>query len=181
NSPLRPFTEEESDQTINIIEEIQEEMQSVHQTRFVFPSDEFFLKAKRAIPDAAYYEDFIQLENGVGMLSKFQQQALQEIEQMPKDLSIGEVSVITGKAAGPMIEQIIHQCKKKLPNRTVHLHVIENDFFGRTITVSGLLTAKDIIQQVQKEKRAKTVLIPENMLKHPEEIFLDDVTRTQLQ
>lgn len=177
-SDLRLFNKEEAKETIQRIEKVQSEMMEKHGTRFAFASDEFYLLSGQPLPPAEHYEGFRQLENGVGMLRLFLDQAEEEGPELLNETSNG-ISVVTGKSAGAFIEGLAMNFVQRHPSKDVKVHVIKNRFFGETITVTGLVTGKDLIEQLKEEGHHQIVLIPQNMLKQDEPIFLDDVTVEQ--
>ncbi|QSX08766.1 DUF512 domain-containing protein [Alkalibacter rhizosphaerae] len=173
---MRLFTQEEAEETIRRIQKMQELMLQKHQTRFVFASDEFYLTANRDLPPADHYEGFRQLENGVGMLRLFMEQAEAALERLDGTEKGRAVSVATGKLAKNSIQDLVDRFKQRIPSADVQVHCIENRFFGEKITVTGLLTGRDLVEQLKEDGHHQTILIPENMLKHDEPLFLDDMT-----
>jgi putative radical SAM enzyme (TIGR03279 family) len=176
-SNLRQFTISECNDVLDTIQNIRTTMKQTHGTGFVFPSDEFFLRGKAAIPDTSYYEEFTQLENGVGMLSLFKKQFIDEAERAVCDDKFEKrISVATGELAYPHIVELTGKLMGKVPGLKIRVHKIANEFFGDKITVSGLITGRDLITQLKAYKNESVVLVPENMLKHDEDVFLDDIT-----
>jgi NifB/MoaA-like Fe-S oxidoreductase len=176
-SNLRQFTISECNDVLDTIQNIRTTMKQTHGTGFVFPSDEFFLRGKAAIPDTSYYEEFTQLENGVGMLSLFKKQFIDEAERAVCDDKFEKrISVATGELAYPHIVELTGKLMGKVPGLKIKVHKIVNEFFGDKITVSGLITGRDLITQLKAYKNESVVLVPENMLKHDEDVFLDDIT-----
>lgn len=177
---MRLFQQEEAREVLHRIQEIQQKMLQDHHTRFAFASDEFYLTAGVSLPAAEEYEGFRQLENGVGMLRLFLDQAqgaLDEREKEERDPDLDEpreVSVVTGRLAGDSIRRLVNAYLEHHPRHKIKVHVIKNRFFGDNITVSGLITGGDVVAQLKEEGYHKTILIPENMLKQGEDLFLDD-------
>lgn len=176
---LRMFTKEEALETIDRIGKVQEQMLEAHGTRFAFASDEFYLCAGLALPSSEHYEGFRQLENGVGMLRLFLDQAEEAWNEQGEEEGSGKISVATGVSASGYIEKLVDRFCSDHPSKDVKVHTIKNRFFGETITVTGLIAGRDLIEQLKKEGCHKTILIPENMLKRDEPVFLDDVTVEQ--
>ena len=143
---------------------------------FCYAADEFYLKAERRIPDYEYYDDFRQLANGVGMWRDCEalfNEALDEINICSDD----KVAIITGVAASPLMKQLSDAFKAKFNEKTIDVFTVVNDFFGHSVTVAGLVTATDIINQVKDLSAYDKALIPDVMLKsHDEQIFLDDIS-----
>ena len=149
-------------------------------TRMFFCADELYLTAELPLPDEDYYEDYGQLDNGVGMLRNTTNEFLEALS----DVESGDVpsfTIATGVAAAPFIERLVDEAKKKFPQLRGEVVAIVNDFFGRSITVSGLVTGQDLIKQLSaRETLGERVIIPANMLRHGVDVFLDDVTPQQL-
>lgn len=179
-SPLRKFSLEECRETIGIIQDHQRVMLEKHSVHFVYPSDEFFIQGKLELPGAEYYEDFTQLENGVGMVTLFMDEAREALLTNFINVPENEISVITGVSAYEFIEVLCQEVMKKYPQLKIKVHKIINNFFGNDITVSGLITGTDILEQLFADGYSKKIIIPENMLKYNESIFLDDVTLPEL-
>lgn len=174
-SPLRMATKEEASAVIRQMEAKGTEMLEKHGTRIFYPADEFYLRAELSIPDAEFYGDFSQLENGVGMIALLNQQfgeALNEMEMTPKG---SRITVATGTAAAPFIEKLVQKAQKKWKTLQVAVIPVINRFFGETITVAGLVTGGDLIEQL-RGKTGDILVIPQVMLRHEGDLFLDDVS-----
>lgn len=179
-APLRPFTKEESLDTIHRMEEMGERMLEKYGTRVFYPSDEWYLKAGLPLPDAAFYEEFSQIENGVGMLASLMdefEQAMADTGTVPKG---SRICLATGKAAAPFFEKLVDEMRKKWDTVNVEVVAIENRFFGENITVAGLITGKDLAEQLQG-KQMDYLLLSQNMLRQQGDCFLDDMTPAQLE
>lgn len=179
-APLTIFNQASAKEAIEQVKALQDEFLQASQTRFAFLSDEFYMIAKETLPEYDAYEGFIQLENGVGLMRKFEyelQQAIQEIRDNKKHAS---VSIITGTSAYEYMKTMA-QMVMDVYDIDIQVHRILNDFFGHTITVAGLLTAKDIIKQVETINLSERVLIPDVMLRSGEDVFLDDLTIKDLE
>ena len=179
---LTIFNEETAGKTIDLINEIQSEYLSNLGTRFVFLSDEFYIIANRELLEYEEYEGFIQFENGVGMIRKFDTEIKQYLENIPKDIltSKKRVSIATGSSAYEFMKSVANYVMDKIDNIEINVYKITNNFFGDTITVSGLITATDIIDQLKDIDLGDKLYIPRNMLKADEEIFLDNITLEEL-
>ena len=174
--PLTDFTKEEAGAIIDMINSFGDAHKEKHGTRLFYAADEFYLKAEREIPDADYYEDYPQLENGVGMIRSCSDEfglALLNAEELSgirnKKRSI---SLVTGVASYPMIKEQVAKLLALCPNLSVNIYEIVNNFFGRSITVSGLLTGLDICEQLDGKPLGEELLIPQNCLRHGEDVFL---------
>lgn len=174
--PLRTFTSLECTNTISLIEEIQAIMFKKFNNYFVYPSDEFFIKGGKKLPNIDYYHEFSQLENGVGMMSLFYSQCLDSLNHQYIGIKDKDIHIVTGVLAGDYLQEISNNIMIKYPQINIHLHIIKNNFFGDEITVSGLITGVDILEYLKDKEIKGEVLIPENMLRYDTECFLDDMT-----
>ncbi len=182
--PLTDFTPEEASEIIDMIDSFGDEHKAKYGTRLFYAADEFYLKSGREIPDANYYEDYPQLENGVGMLRSCSDEfgmALEDVRDFAVSLNGGRtVSLITGVASYPMIKERVGRLCTLCPNLNVNIYEIINNFFGTSITVSGLLTGKDILEQLKDKPLGEELLIPQNCLRHGEDVFLCGMTVPEL-
>ncbi len=176
--PLEPIGKAEAEATIDLIEKWQETFMAEHGIHFVHASDEFYILAGQEVPEADRYDGYLQLENGVGMLRLLLDEATEALEDWDGDDRCYEVSVATGRLAAPYLEKIVAQVQAKFPGVRVHIYPIRNDFFGERITVSGLITGQDLIAQLKGKELGEALLLPINMFRSGEEVFLDDLTRT---
>ena len=174
--PLECFTKETAADAIDIIEEFQAVFLQKFGTRTVFPSDEFFLLAERELPPMEYYEDFSQYENGVGMLRSL-------IDEFEKALELAEweggerhITIATGYAPFSTLSMLAQMAEERFPQLKCDVYRIRNDFFGETITVTGLITAQDLIAQLRVKPLGEELLISSAMLRRDSEEFLDDLT-----
>ena len=178
--PLTDFTAEEAAGVIDMINAFGDSHRASFGTRLVYAADEFYLKAGREIPDADYYEDYPQLENGVGMIRSFSDEfgmALRDIVDFASgNIDERTVSVVTGTASHPMLEALSDRLMTICPKLTINIYEIINNFFGTSITVSGLLTGKDICEQLSGKPLGDELLIPANSLRHGEDVFLCGMT-----
>jgi putative radical SAM enzyme (TIGR03279 family) len=174
---LRGFRESEAAEFLDQLSRHQEKCLERFQTKFVFAGDEFYLLAKRDLPRAEHYEDFDMLEDGVGMISKFVQEFMEASDSYQESPAEERQEFLL--ATGTLMEAIMRRVAKILMEKKPHISVevvaVENQFFGSSITVSGLLTGQDIFAQVQEKVKGKTLLLPENVLKTGEAVFLDDM------
>lgn len=146
-------------------------------TRFVFLSDEFYIQANEEIPNYESYEGFPQLENGVGLMAKLKKEidvCLQNLRDKP--MTKHEVSVVTGVSAAGFLEQICKEIESHFTDLRIHVYPIKNTFFGESITVSGLITGRDIVNQLKNKELGQKLILPVSMFKAGERIFLDDYT-----
>ena len=182
--PLTDFTEAEAAEVIDMIDAFAEKHKAECGSRLIFAADEFYLKAKRPIPSADYYEDYPQIENGVGMIRSFADEAKMGIEDISELVSSfdGErtVSIVTGVASYEMISSLASGLEAICHGLKINVYKIINHFFGESITVSGLLTGKDIVDQLSGCELGDELLIPENSLRHGEDVFLCGMTTDEL-
>lgn len=174
---IDPVDKTKAQETIDIVEHFQQLAMKNYDIHFIHASDELYLLAGRELPDEASYDGYLQLENGVGMLRLFIEEAMDAISELKPDEGEGEISVATGKLAYPVLKDIIDKLHAVCPNRKVDLYEIRNDFFGESITVSGLIVGRDIINQLKGRDLGSRLYLPVNMFRSGEEVFLDDVTR----
>lgn len=178
---LEPFGPEEAAATIDLVEEIQKECMERFGLHFVHASDEFYAVAGRELPEEERYDGYLQLENGVGMLRLLIEETKDALAENEGDDRQEQVTVVTGRVAYPYMKVCMEEIQAKYPGVDIRLVAIRNDFFGELITVSGLITGQDLIAQLKELELGSRVLIPINMLRSGEEVFLDDVTVTDVQ
>lgn len=171
---LRGFTVEESQEILTAGEKWQKEFLEKTGRHLVYFSDEFYAEAGWDFPGLEVYDDFPQLENGVGMASKFRAEFEEALRQLPEDCPKRTVHILTGTSATPFFQKLLQKLKK-FTNLDLILHTLENRFFGPTVTVAGLLTAQDIVDQLG-DLHGEMFLVPRVMLKTDEDIFLDNQT-----
>lgn len=174
--PLKTFNKKTAGDALDIISRFQNEFLEKYGTRLVFPSDEFFLIAERKIPTSDYYEDFSQYENGVGMLRSIDDEFMQALECADYDNHKRKISIATGYSAYDTIKRLAVMAEEKYSGLECNVYSIRNDFFGETITVTGLVTATDIIKQLSGKDLGTELLISSSMLRRDTDIFLDDLT-----
>ncbi len=179
--PLELLNKEDAEKAIDIIEGWQKKLYKSYNSHFVHASDEFYILAERPIPEENRYDGYIQLENGVGMLRLLEEEVAFALEELEGDESAGEVSIATGKLAYPYISDHAKKIMEKFPERTIHIYQITNEFFGHEITVAGLITGQDLMAQLKGKPLGERLLLPECMFRSGEDVFLDDVTRDEVQ
>lgn len=177
--PLKPFNKNTATDVINIIDEFSNKTLNNYGKRRVFAADEFYILAQKDIPDTEYYEDFLQLENGVGMWSLFLNESLAAVREDFKDFVLQndrKISVVTGEAAYPLIKNIVDISTEKWHNLYCNVYAVKNEFFGGHITVTGLITGSDIIKSLSGKSLGDEILISSSTLRHERDKFLDDLT-----
>lgn len=179
--PLEPLTKEDAIKTIDIIEGWQKIIYETHHTHFIHASDEFYILAERPLPEESRYDGYIQLENGVGMLRLMDTEVKERLEELEGDDSAEEISIATGVLAYEFLKGHVEAINRKFPNRKVRLYRIINHFFGTNITVAGLITGQDLMEQLKGKELGSRLLLPACMFRSGEEVFLDDVTKTEVE
>ena len=179
--PLKPVTPELAADTIDRIERWQKELYGRYGTHFVHASDEFYILAGRPLPEEERYDGYLQLENGVGMVRLMTSEVEERMAELKGNEEQEELSVATGRLAYPYLKEFLEQIRRKFPGRTVHLYAIDNVFFGEAITVAGLITGGDLIRQLAGKPLGSRLLLPECMFRSGEEVFLDDVTKAEVE
>jgi putative radical SAM enzyme (TIGR03279 family) len=176
---LRRQTEEEAQSCLTQIGRHQNQYLTQLGSRFVFPADEIYLRANQDLPTWAEYEDFPQVENGVGMIAQFRQQAT-EVLLDADTLEIDSVSLVSGALFADELKLFA----ERLSLRTgvdINVFAVDNNFFGTRVTVTGLLTGADLIAQLKDQDLGGSLLIPDVMIKDDEFLLLDDIEIKQLE
>lgn len=182
--PLEVFDAEGAGQVIDIIDSFGDRFAKAHGVRLFYPSDEFFLVAGRAMPSEDYYDGYPQIENGVGMIRSMNTEfnsALRDLEddEFPRDKF--KFSIATGQAAFRFIESITSKLCERSDKLSGKVYRIENDFFGHTITVSGLICGCDLIKQLSGKKLGKVLFLSSSMLRDEGDLFLDGTSIGQVE
>ena len=178
--PLTDFTAEEAGAVLDMIDSVAQENLQKHGSRIFFAADELYLKAGRPIPSEEYYEGYPQIENGVGMLRSMNEELTAALDEATATDASRTVSVVTGVASYDMIKGKCDEIMRKIPGLQIKVYKIVNNFFGKSITVSGLLTGKDIYEQLLDKELGDLLLVPANALRAGEEVFLCDMTVDEL-
>ena len=177
---LDSFNKNSASQVLNIIEEYALKSIEIYGNRRIYGSDELYLLSQQKIPSAEFYGDFLQLENGVGLWSLLQSEAMSALTEKSNNKVNRHISIATGVAAYPLIKNIADLCMQKVQGLNCNVYAIKNDFFGEKITVAGLVTATDIYNQLKNKDLGKILLIPSTMLRAEGDMFLDSVTVDEL-
>jgi len=174
--PLTDYTPEEASEIIDAVQSFGDKCLAEKGSRLFFAADELYLKAGRAIPEQEYYEGYPQIENGVGLIRSFKDEAdmaLEELKELENKESIcSEISVATGVAAYDTIKAICDKICLIAPNLKINVYKITNKFFGESITVSGLLTGKDVAEQLSGKNLGECLYLSSSCLRHGEDVFL---------
>ncbi|PID30983.1 MAG: hypothetical protein CR982_00535 [Candidatus Cloacimonadota bacterium] len=178
---LRSVTKEDANIVIDQIEKYQEKFLEEIGSRFVFPADEFFLKAGRDVPSDEYYEGYEQYEDGIGMVRSFINEFEDFEKKLPKKLPKKfRLTFLTGKSFSKILSGYVYTRINKVRNLTLNIITAESLHYGEEITVAGLLTGNDIIQAFKKEgKETDLLVLPNTSLGH-NNLFLDDLSMADL-
>lgn len=178
---LEPFNKETAADVLDIIDKYALDCVKKYGQRRVYGADEFYLLSGREIPNAEFYGDFLQLENGVGLWSLLREEASEAIKDAEYEYNKArKITVATGEAAYPLIASIVDIASKKWHNLDCKVIAVKNNFFGGKISVAGLVTATDIIEQLSSTDIGEELLIPSVMLNNENEMFLDSITLNEL-
>ena len=194
--PLEPFEREDAREVLRSIHRWQKQCHEKYGTHFVHASDEWYLLAEEPLPEEENYDGYPQLENGVGMLRLLETEFMEALAGAgqaacgQENAGAGQadlgraprvISIATGLLAAPHIERLAGRFMERFPERTIRVYPIENRFFGELITVSGLLTGQDILEQLRGKELGEKLLLPCNLLRSQERDFLDDMTLSELE
>lgn len=181
--PLQPYTKEQAAALVDQVEAFAQAHWEEKGTRLVWCSDEFYLLAGRELPEEEYFEEFTQLDNGVGMLRLLRSEFSRALTLAePEELEgIAPFSIATGVSAAPFLGELVDMVQGKCGKIEGKVYPVVNHFFGETITVAGLVTGKDLMEQLRGQKLGERLLIPANMLRSGERVFLDDVTLDEVE
>lgn len=174
--PLEPFTREDACGVLELIHRWQEKLYREHGTHFVHAGDEWYILAGQPVPEADTYDGYLQLENGVGMVRLLEEEVKEALKEHAGDDRKRRVTIATGELAAPFLEAHMERIRKKYPHVEARVVPVRNRFFGERITVAGLITGQDLIEQLKGKILGEKLLITEHMLKCGEPVFLDDVT-----
>jgi len=180
---LQPFDKALALQTIQQVEQYGEKCLKERGTRVFYCADEMYMLAGLELPPNEFYEDYPQLENGVGMMRLFItefEEALQKGHDGLSPLTSTGCSIATGTLASKYLANLIDTAVKKYDTIRCGVYAVRNDYFGENVTVSGLITCRDIAVQLSGKQLGKKLLIPQNMLRSGEEVFLDDISVSEL-
>ncbi len=179
--PLEPFSKEDAKEVLSLIHHWQNKLYQKYGNHFIHAGDEWYILAGYHVPKEERYDGYCQLENGVGMIRLFQNEWKEALAEKKGDNRKISISMATGKLAYPYIRQALLKVAEKFPNVTVRLYQITNEFFGEYITVAGLITGQDLIKQLTGQELGEILLLPAAMFRSGEQVFLDDITKEELE
>lgn len=176
--PLAPYTREQAAAVVDQVEAFAAKHKAQNGTGLVWCSDEFYLIAGRELPQEDYFEEFTQLDNGVGMLRLLRSEFVRALALLDEEEMAGATpfSIATGVSAAPFLQELVDMAGEACGKIDGTVYPIQNDFFGHTIVVAGLVTGGDLIAQLRGKRLGKRLLISASMLRSGERVFLDDVT-----
>ena len=182
--PLEGFTKEESAAVIAQVDKFAKAFEEKNGSRMFFCSDEFYLKAELPLPEESYYEGYPQIENGVGMITSLMTEFKEELNYLDEYLenykAPRHVSIATGVAAYDTIKSMAAELEARIEGLQIDVYKIINNFFGETITVSGLLAGKDLSEQLAGKNLGELLIFPANALRADGDLFLDDMSPEEL-
>ncbi|MBE5939929.1 MAG: DUF512 domain-containing protein [Lachnospiraceae bacterium] len=183
--PLEPFNADEAESVIDLIESYQKKFLEEYGINFIHASDEWYILAGRDFPNEDAYDGYVQLENGVGMMRLLIDEFTEALADSKKtyrdaDVKATNISMATGYLAYPVMVRLMDEVMKMYPQLKITVYKIKNDFFGENITVSGLLTGQDIISQLKDKELGDILLLPQNVIRSGEDVFLDDIHLNEL-
>lgn len=183
---IEPYNKQTASETIDIIEEYSQKFREELGVGLCYPADEFFIKAERDLPNEEYYDDYPQLDNGVGIVRSFYNEFLDELSFVSKNPNNKRVTLATGADFYPYLCELCKNTEEKF-DVDIQVKKIINNFFGETITVSGLVTGIDLYEQLKDIDLGECLLLPSSMISdytnHTENKnkFLDDMTVEELE
>ncbi len=187
---LEPITKNDAKNVIDLVEKEQKKIYNKCGINFVHASDEFYLLAERSLPNEDKYDGYLQLENGVGMLTLLKEEFKDALDTFIEKNEVVEkrnFTVVTGELSFDTISKLLSETCKRLKEKNLSVNnkfncvAIKNNFFGEQITVSGLVCGQDILSQLKGKDLGDEILLPVNMFRQGEEYFLDDVTKAELE
>ncbi len=179
--PLEAFEKGDCAKVIDEVTKISEKFLTMYGTRLVYLADEFYIKAQREIPPFEYYEDFPQIENGVGLMTTLNYELNEALKYVKDGLKPSKKSIATSEIAYDYICSFADKVRQKCLELDVNIYKIKNNFFGGKITVTGLLCGSDIIEQLKGKDLGEELLLSESMFKSDCDILLDDVTKEDIE
>ncbi len=176
--PLKTFTRQHAAQVTALIEGLGRQFMKRLGTRFVFCSDELYIKGGSVIPSALFYEDFSQIENGVGMVAWFMREARRV--RIPSSVRPMSITLVTGFSFHPILKSVIHGLSRIKGLRT-RLIAVKNRFFGPSVTVAGLLTGRDIIESLRGKRLGDVLILPRDAVREEGDELIDGTTLREIE
>ena len=177
--PLEDFSKEDAREVIRLVNAKRREFEEKTGHTIVQCSDEWYLKAGIELPDEDYYDGYPQLDNGVGLIKSMENEVLMRIEELKEEgFELDKprcLSSVTGEAAYPFISRMAKKLMEEFEGLELNVYQCKNDFFGHTVNVAGLLVGEDVYNRLKDEKLGEELLIPNVMLRHEGDLFLDNM------
>lgn len=181
---LCDFTRDEAREVIKLVQKKRREFEKRFAHTLVQCSDEWYIKAELDLPSEDYYDGYPQLDNGVGMIRCMEAEIVLRVEELVEDgFALDKerfVSSVTGKAAYPFISRMAKMLEERFENLKYNVYLCENEFFGHTVTVAGLLTGIDVYNRLKDENLGEKLIIPSVMLRYEGDLFLDNMSIDEL-
>jgi putative radical SAM enzyme (TIGR03279 family) len=174
--PLVPFEKEDAAEVIDIIEGISARRRQECGVGGCYASDEFYVLAERDLPQEEAYDGYPQIENGVGLMRSLQVELESALENESGDVAVREIGIVTGVLPAKYMDGLMKKIKEKFSGLEYKIYPIVNHFFGERITVSGLVTGTDILNQLKNQTLPQRLLIPSSMLRAEQDLFLDSMS-----
>lgn len=178
---LEKFNQEDAIRVIETITKWQNILYEHYKTRMIYASDEWYLLAGMDIPTEERYENYMQIENGVGMIRSLKEEVYRYIRSLQGDNRKKRISLATGVLATSTIKELVGEVTKLFPNIEANVYTIQNNYFGKDITVAGLLTGTDIIEQLKNKDLGEYLILPHVLLRSGEKVLLDDLKLSDLE
>lgn len=178
--PLRPITAQEATETIALVDACQKKFRASRDTGLVYLADEFYLKAGQDFPPADYYDDYCQIENGIGLARMLLDECEAIEPELPAQVIEQEVYILTGLSGLPILQRIVERLNR-IKGLSVSIITVPNKYFGGSVSVTGLLTGTDILAVLGDSYAGKKIILPEVVLKQGQDILLDDLSLQDLQ
>ncbi len=178
--PLEPYGKESAAKVIDTIDRLNEEFKKEHSVKIAYASDEFYLIAEREIPPCEYYDDFPQLDNGVGMWALLKSEFIEALSSCGVTEKKRKATLVTGTAAYPLMSELCSLARKKISGLEIEAVPVVNNLFGESVTVSGLISGSDIFESVKDKDIGEELIIPPNCLRSEGDMFIDSMTVEEL-
>ena len=179
--PLTTFNQEGAKKVVDQVTTWQKKLKKKYGSNIVFVADEFFMKAGIPIPAYEEYEEFGQLEDGIGLMAYFTKQFDDFLATIPAKPMKKEFSIATGKITLAFMSEKAAILEKKFPGLKIHVYAVENTFFGPEIIVTGLITGGDLIKSLKGKSLGEFLLLDSKIIKEDENVFLDDMSVSEVE
>ena len=178
--PLEPYNEKTAAEVIDTVDRMNEEFKAKHGVKIAYASDEFYIIAGREMPSSDYYDGFPQLDNGVGMWTLLKDEFTEALDNYDITHLDRKATIATGTAAYPLISELAQLAESKIDGLKLNVIPVENKLFGKSVTVSGLISGGDIYDAVKDIDIGEELIIPPNCLRNEGDMFIDSMTTQEL-